>query len=38
VRVFADPVVVEQPVAVAEIDAFGDEIHGELIIGELIIG
>ena len=27
VRMLADAVVVEQPVAVAEIDALGDEIH-----------
>jgi hypothetical protein len=27
VRVFADPVVVEQPVAVAELDALGDQVH-----------
>ena len=27
VRVLADAVVVEQPVAVAELDALGDEIH-----------
>ena len=29
VRMFADAVVVEQPVAVAEVDALGDEIHAD---------
>jgi len=28
VRMLADAVVIEQPVAVAEVDAFGDRVHG----------